>query len=279
MKNCPKCGRDNRDDATMCRECGARLDPVEEKITCPICGTENLSDAKFCDKCGRKFGAAASLKPAPEVATSNSVPMNELTATMKKGFAVCVVLALVIVLVCYSGVLTDYGDRDDGRSDNGKIDKVNAKALDGIYHLSGGIKLDDGTEYWTEAQITFDDGRLVNKNSNTTVKETNEDWGSGVTIKRPTIHINGGEEIVVPDPVPMPGYMSVKESMAAHNPFLQSMKDCNDMYIKLSSGQVQGYGFEDSNGNVYYLLKDGTLAGYMQKYNGYDVLTVFDYRS
>ena len=303
MKNCPKCGRDNRDDATMCRECGARLDPVEEKITCPICGTENLSDAKFCDKCGKQLGVDVPNKSISEASstkadngTSNSNCNHYKTSTKKESasvaspssdasgknsnFGVVAAIACVIVLIAVLAVGLGALENDD--SDNHsftKIDDVNAKPLDGTYHLSGGIELKDGTEYWTVAEITFDDGRLVSKNTNTAVKEVGKDWDSNVSLTRPIVRVNSPDLYPPSDPIPEFGYLSVEESIVAHNPFLDDMTGCNDKYLKLSSGQVKGYGFEDSNGNIYYLLKDGTLAGYTQSYNGHDVLTVFDYRS
>lgn len=274
MKCCPKCGRENRDDATICRECGASLNPSKDGVICPVCGTENLSDAKFCDKCGSRFAVAATPKAVSEATIDDGVSRKEIYKFMGRGIAVCLAIFVAIMLVFSSGILVD-DDQDDG----GKIDLVQAKALDGTYHLSGGVKLNDGTEYWMVADISFNDGNLISKNSNTIVKEPDEDWDSGVNINRPTIHINSGEEIVVPDPPTAPGYTSVKDSMVAHNQFLEGMEDCADKYIKLSTGEVTGYGFEDSSGNIYYLLKDGRLAGYSQSYNGVKVLTVLDYHS
>lgn len=50
---CPACGTSNDLDAEHCKECGARLAPVE----CPSCGTENDPDAKFCKRCATSLGS------------------------------------------------------------------------------------------------------------------------------------------------------------------------------------------------------------------------------
>jgi class 3 adenylate cyclase len=59
---CPKCARDNPDDAKFCVGCGQPF-----AIGCPECGAENPSDASFCKQCGTRlrtkagpFAAAAS---------------------------------------------------------------------------------------------------------------------------------------------------------------------------------------------------------------------------
>lgn len=67
MIPCEKCGRDNRDDAMICRECGAPLHRPEPKVQyapsspeqksanavfCGKCGTKNPSDNAYCRSCG-----------------------------------------------------------------------------------------------------------------------------------------------------------------------------------------------------------------------------------
>ena len=275
MKNCPKCGRENRDDATICRECGANLTSGKDGVVCPVCGTENLSDAKFCDKCGKKLGATVVAEAVPVVATNNA---SQKPKGNSKGVVIGVaIIAVAIIAMVAIAVASGAFDSDDSNGYK-KIDDVNAIPLDGTYHLSGGVKLDDGTEYWTVADIVFDNGRLVTKSFSTAVKGPSEDWDSGVNIARPTVGINSPALPPNPEPV-VPGHMSTKDSIIAHNFFLEDMKSCNDRYIKLSGGEVVGYGFEDSYGNIYYLLKDGRLAGYSQSYNGVKVLTVLDYHS
>ncbi|NIP13682.1 MAG: zinc-ribbon domain-containing protein, partial [Pseudomonas stutzeri] len=47
---CPRCKKQNPDDASFCMKCGARL-----ALVCPQCGTElpRDPDVRFCFKCGR----------------------------------------------------------------------------------------------------------------------------------------------------------------------------------------------------------------------------------
>jgi class 3 adenylate cyclase/predicted ATPase len=54
---CPKCNRQNPEDASFCMKCGARLD-----LVCPQCGAElpRDPDVRFCFKCGRE------IEPLPE---------------------------------------------------------------------------------------------------------------------------------------------------------------------------------------------------------------------
>lgn len=44
---CPQCPHENREGATFCDECGARL-----STECHACGRENRHGAKFCNACG-----------------------------------------------------------------------------------------------------------------------------------------------------------------------------------------------------------------------------------
>ena len=44
---CPKCQYGNREGASFCNECGARLE-----IICPQCKAANRPGSKFCDECG-----------------------------------------------------------------------------------------------------------------------------------------------------------------------------------------------------------------------------------
>ena len=47
---CPKCQRDNPEDALFCNECGQKLETL-----CPKCGRGNPPDSKFCNKCGHNL--------------------------------------------------------------------------------------------------------------------------------------------------------------------------------------------------------------------------------
>ena len=56
---CSNCGRDNREGASFCDGCGARL-----AVGCATCGQELRTEARFCDGCGTPVGGAAP-SPAP----------------------------------------------------------------------------------------------------------------------------------------------------------------------------------------------------------------------
>ncbi|MDQ1373583.1 MAG: hypothetical protein QOJ09_921, partial [Actinomycetota bacterium] len=56
--SCPGCGRDNRQGARFCIDCGTAL-----AARCPECDAELPPGARFCDGCGAAVGAA--LDPAP----------------------------------------------------------------------------------------------------------------------------------------------------------------------------------------------------------------------
>ena len=60
---CPKCDRENREEAKFCANCGARL-----VLACPQCGTELPPSARFCDACGAQVGVSpAELEEEPGV--------------------------------------------------------------------------------------------------------------------------------------------------------------------------------------------------------------------
>lgn len=69
---CPSCGADNDLDAIFCKECAARVAPVE----CASCGTENDPDARFCKSCAASLsdgeGGAASAEAAGEAAAEQT---------------------------------------------------------------------------------------------------------------------------------------------------------------------------------------------------------------
>lgn len=83
-------------------------------MKCSKCGNDNLSDAKFCDRCGNKLETSVTehiSEPVPEPSARN-VGMSPDGSDMKKmfGLVAVVFIALAIVLVAASGVLTDNGD-------------------------------------------------------------------------------------------------------------------------------------------------------------------------
>lgn len=75
---CNKCGTQNPDGATFCKNCGNRLDG---KVICPACGKELPADSKFCVYCGKVLGGVeggrsatpAAYTPAPNY-TQNYTP-------------------------------------------------------------------------------------------------------------------------------------------------------------------------------------------------------------
>ncbi len=56
MKQCPRCGHINRDEAKFCQHCSGQLviAPASGKI-CPTCQTANTVAARFCMKCGQSL--------------------------------------------------------------------------------------------------------------------------------------------------------------------------------------------------------------------------------
>jgi len=56
---CPKCQRENPDDAKFCNECATKLEPV-----CPECGKANPLGSKFCNECAHALSVlSAELTP------------------------------------------------------------------------------------------------------------------------------------------------------------------------------------------------------------------------
>jgi serine/threonine-protein kinase len=54
-KQCPGCGKPNRDDARFCSHCAT---PLVSEILCPSCGTANQPEARFCHYCATPFKGA-----------------------------------------------------------------------------------------------------------------------------------------------------------------------------------------------------------------------------
>ena len=51
---CSNCGADLKDGVMFCRECGAKVEPLQKKY-CRECGGELKPGAKFCTECGAKI--------------------------------------------------------------------------------------------------------------------------------------------------------------------------------------------------------------------------------
>ena len=58
--HCPSCQHGNREQATFCESCGARLERI-----CARCGNELRPAAQFCDACGLSVASGAELSSAP----------------------------------------------------------------------------------------------------------------------------------------------------------------------------------------------------------------------
>ena len=73
---CAKCGSDNREGATFCRECASPL-----STNCAACGALNQPGAKFCDECGAALvdGAQATVAEATPTAVSAAGERRHLT--------------------------------------------------------------------------------------------------------------------------------------------------------------------------------------------------------
>lgn len=53
--DCKGCGAENKDNATFCANCGAKLDKLESASNgrkCPECEFENPAEGKYCARCG-----------------------------------------------------------------------------------------------------------------------------------------------------------------------------------------------------------------------------------
>lgn len=54
MKNCPKCKKENNENAKFCSYCGEKFEEVEKKAAkfCPKCGEKLVEGTQVCSKCG-----------------------------------------------------------------------------------------------------------------------------------------------------------------------------------------------------------------------------------
>jgi len=58
---CPSCGRENRDNAKFCRDCGATF---AVGLSCSGCGAAYGPGQKFCDECGDSLATGSSVSSA-----------------------------------------------------------------------------------------------------------------------------------------------------------------------------------------------------------------------
>lgn len=111
--NCPKCGHELSDRASMCPYCGADFaeSPTSQHNSyryCIHCGQELPKSAKFCPKCGVKKGTGAASVSSPsghdETYTSSQsppVPHTESTPPVNTQGRGLVKLLLIISLACF----------------------------------------------------------------------------------------------------------------------------------------------------------------------------------
>ena len=64
---CPKCKKENDDNALICSSCGFKL-----KLPCPHCGSYNHVGAKICSTCNGKL-----LKVCPECKAVNFIQVKQ----------------------------------------------------------------------------------------------------------------------------------------------------------------------------------------------------------
>ena len=76
---CPKCQRENPEDAIFCNGCGYKLE-----FACPECGKMNPPDSRFCNKCGQNL----TLPPEPTLTDfSFDEKLEKIQRYLPKGLA------------------------------------------------------------------------------------------------------------------------------------------------------------------------------------------------
>ena len=87
---CPQCGKDIKDDARFCGNCGwavpaVPVKPVEQR--CTSCGTVPKEGARFCPNCGGAVSAAPAVSTVPAatpIQPSADVAAKETTKSDKQ---------------------------------------------------------------------------------------------------------------------------------------------------------------------------------------------------
>lgn len=73
---CPRCQKENSEEARFCRRCGASLCGPR---VCPRCGHQNPADSDFCEECGCQLTPEATSTPGSTAqAEAASVPVSAL---------------------------------------------------------------------------------------------------------------------------------------------------------------------------------------------------------
>jgi class 3 adenylate cyclase/tetratricopeptide (TPR) repeat protein len=151
--HCPQCQFANRDDASFCEECGAKLEQA-----CPACRSVVPLGRKFCGHCGQSLTAAAppALKYAsPQTYTPKHLAEKILTSKSamegeRKG--------VTVVFADVSG-FTAMSERLDPEEVHEIMDRAFAVILDAVHHFEGTINqfLGDGVMALFGAPIANED--------------------------------------------------------------------------------------------------------------------------
>jgi len=151
--HCPQCQFANRDDATFCEECGAKLEQ-----TCPACRSAVPLGRKFCGQCGQSLTAAAppALKYAsPQAYTPKHLAEKILTSkSAMEGER----KAVTVVFADVSG-FTAMSERLDPEEVHEIMDRAFAVILDAVHRFEGTINqfLGDGVMALFGAPIANED--------------------------------------------------------------------------------------------------------------------------
>lgn len=110
---CPKCGKDNPDEAVFCGSCGMafpKMPKLETKVTfCPKCGSKVEKGAAFCGACGASLNTmAVSTSPKLMQTTVAAVGQGKKSFN-KKLVPVIVAVAIVVIAIFVVSNITGSG--------------------------------------------------------------------------------------------------------------------------------------------------------------------------
>lgn len=230
MTQCKRCGRINPDGIQICKECGSPLDgPV---------------------------------RPAPSNAGSRGTSAPKASGFQKNqavaawGFCIAMIILAVVV---FSMIAND-DEQNVPSDDNDPVISYNIQPLDGTFVLSGSATTSDKTAtYSGTATFRFVNGNLVDRQIDV---ETINNPGSGIDLSRPTITPGGEHQSGCMHVYPVKG-MDYHETMEYVNPFLRDLENHGDCrHVTIDGKTVSGCGFEDREGNTYFVSEDGRLVSF-----------------
>jgi class 3 adenylate cyclase len=131
---CPKCARDNPDDAKFCVGCG---NPLGGR--CAKCGAENPADASFCKQCGTRLGGIA----APSAATARSERVS-ISAEQADSAALEGERKTVTVLSADIRGSTELAQDLDPEEARAIIDPALKLMIDAVHHYGGHVAQSTG---------------------------------------------------------------------------------------------------------------------------------------